>query len=152
MTTIVVRYQTKAERADENQQLIEAVFAELDEHQPEGFTYKVFRLDDGVSFVHVMIEHDVAASRLAAGRGRVSVLRRPDRRPVRRRPRGDECNHCWRLPLTPFSLQYLWRASPGEKSGTNSCATRSRRRRSLDSERRRGNLSGWGTVACALHP
>jgi hypothetical protein len=59
MKTIVVRYQAKAERADENQQLIEAVFAELDKCQPEGFTYKVFRLDDGVSFVHVMIEHDV---------------------------------------------------------------------------------------------
>jgi hypothetical protein len=59
MTTIVVRYQAKAERADENQRLIEAVFAELDEHQPEGFTYKVFRLDDDVTFVHIMIEHDV---------------------------------------------------------------------------------------------
>jgi hypothetical protein len=59
MTTIVVRYQAKADRADENQRLIEAVFAELDEHEPEGFTYKVFRLDDGVSFIHVLIEHDV---------------------------------------------------------------------------------------------
>ena len=35
------------------------MFAELDKHQPEGFTYKVFRLDDGVSFIHIMIEHDV---------------------------------------------------------------------------------------------
>jgi hypothetical protein len=59
MKTIVVRYQAKAERADENQQLIETVFAELEQHQPEGFTYKVFRLDDGVSFIHVVIEHDV---------------------------------------------------------------------------------------------
>jgi hypothetical protein len=59
MTAIVVRYQAKPERADENQRLIEAVFAELDEHQPEGFTYKVFRLDDGVSFIHVAIEHDI---------------------------------------------------------------------------------------------
>jgi hypothetical protein len=59
MKTIVVRYQAKAERADENQQLIETVFAELEQHQPEGFTYKVFRLDDDVSFIHVMIEHDV---------------------------------------------------------------------------------------------
>lgn len=59
MRTIVVRYETKPERADENQQLVEAVFAELDERQPEGFSYKVFRLDDGVSFVHVMTEHDV---------------------------------------------------------------------------------------------
>jgi hypothetical protein len=59
MQTTVVRYQTKPQRADENQQLIEAVFADLDERQPEGFTYKVFRLEDGVSFIHVVIEHDV---------------------------------------------------------------------------------------------
>jgi hypothetical protein len=60
MTTTMVRYQAKPERADENQKLIEAVFADLEQRQPEGFTYKVFRLDDGVSFVHVVIEHDVA--------------------------------------------------------------------------------------------
>jgi hypothetical protein len=60
MTTTVVRYQAKPERADENQKLIEAVFADLEQRQPEGFTYKVFRLDDGVSFMHVVIEHDVA--------------------------------------------------------------------------------------------
>lgn len=59
MKTIVVRYQAKPERAAENQQLIEAVFGELDERQPKGFTYKVFRLDDGVSFIHVVTEHDV---------------------------------------------------------------------------------------------
>jgi hypothetical protein len=59
MTTTVVRYQAKPERADENQHLIEAVFAELNERQPEGFTYKVFRLEDGVSFIHVVIEHDI---------------------------------------------------------------------------------------------
>jgi hypothetical protein len=59
MATIVVRYQAKPERADENQRLIEAVFAELDEGEPKGFTYKVFRLEDGVSFIHVFIEHDV---------------------------------------------------------------------------------------------
>lgn len=59
MKTTVVRYQAKPERADENQQLIEAVFADLDEREPEGFTYKVFRLEDGVSFIHVVIEHDI---------------------------------------------------------------------------------------------
>ena len=58
MNTTVVRYQVKPERADANQQLIEALFAELDEREPEGFTYKVFRLEDGVSFIHVVIEHD----------------------------------------------------------------------------------------------
>jgi len=59
--TVVVRYQTKPDRADENQALIEKVFVDLEQRQPEGFTYKVFRLDDGVSFVHVVIEHDDVA-------------------------------------------------------------------------------------------
>ncbi|HEX3794396.1 MAG TPA: hypothetical protein VHV57_07840 [Acidimicrobiales bacterium] len=59
MKSTVVRYQAKAERADENVALIQAVFAELVARQPNGFTYKVFRLEDGVSFVHVVTEHDV---------------------------------------------------------------------------------------------
>jgi hypothetical protein len=59
MNATVVRYQAKPERADENQELVEALFAELHERQPEGFTYMVFRLEDGVSFVHVVVEHDV---------------------------------------------------------------------------------------------
>jgi hypothetical protein len=60
MNSTVVRYQTKPERADENQKLIEAVFAELHQREPKGFTYKVFRLDDAVSFIHVVIEHDIS--------------------------------------------------------------------------------------------
>lgn len=59
MKTTVVHYQVKPDRATENQQLIEAVFAELDEREPKGFTYKVFRLEDRVSFIHVVIEHDI---------------------------------------------------------------------------------------------
>jgi hypothetical protein len=63
MSSVVVRYQAKSDRADENQKLIEAVFADLEARQPEGFTYKVFRLEDGVSFVHVVIEHDDVENR-----------------------------------------------------------------------------------------
>ena len=59
MKAIVVQYQAKPERADENQQLIEAVFAQLKESAPKGFSYNVFRLEDGVSFVHAVVEHDV---------------------------------------------------------------------------------------------
>ena len=59
MKAIVVRYQAKPDRADENQQLIDAVFAELSDRKPNGFSYRVFRLEDGVSFVHVVIEEDV---------------------------------------------------------------------------------------------
>ena len=59
MKSTIVRYQVKPDRAEENQRLIEAVFAALAKAQPVGFTYKVFRLADGVSFMHVVIEHDV---------------------------------------------------------------------------------------------
>jgi hypothetical protein len=53
-STKVIRYQTKPERADDNAQLIEAVFAELADSTPEGVRYAAFRLDDGVSFIHVV--------------------------------------------------------------------------------------------------
>jgi hypothetical protein len=56
MRTIVVRYETKPDRADENQRLVEKVFAELAEREPDNFRYASFRLEDGVSFVHVLIE------------------------------------------------------------------------------------------------
>jgi hypothetical protein len=59
MKATVVRYQTRPEQAAENQRLVEAVFDDLEEREPVGFTYKVFRLEDGVSFVHVVVEHDV---------------------------------------------------------------------------------------------
>jgi hypothetical protein len=59
MKATVVRYQAKPERADENQKLIEAVFADLEARQPDGFSYEVFRLDDGVSFLHIVVERDV---------------------------------------------------------------------------------------------
>jgi hypothetical protein len=56
MRTVVVRYETKPDRADENQRLVEKVFAELAERQPDNFRYATFRLEDGVSFVHIVIE------------------------------------------------------------------------------------------------
>ena len=59
MKATVVRYQAKPERADENQTLVEKVFADLEARQPDGFTGQVFRLEDGVSFIHVVIEHEV---------------------------------------------------------------------------------------------
>jgi acyl dehydratase len=53
--TKVVRYRTKPEHADENARLIEGVFAELAEQEPDGLHYAAYRLDDGVSFVHVAV-------------------------------------------------------------------------------------------------
>jgi hypothetical protein len=53
VSVAIVRYTTKAERGDENQALVEKVFAELDANRPAGLRYASFRLADGVSFVHV---------------------------------------------------------------------------------------------------
>ena len=53
MSVTVVRYRTSPERADENQALVEGVFAELAKVDPAGLRYMTFRLADGVTFVHV---------------------------------------------------------------------------------------------------
>jgi hypothetical protein len=54
MSAAVIRYQTRPEAADENQRLIENVFAELAVKTPAGLRYNSFRLADGVTFVHVV--------------------------------------------------------------------------------------------------
>ena len=51
--TVVVRYKTRADAADENQRLVQRVFAQLAEDDPGGLRYATFRLADGVTFVHV---------------------------------------------------------------------------------------------------
>ena len=53
--TKVVWYRTNPQDADENARLIREVFAELAAEQPDGLRYASFRLDDGVSFVHVAV-------------------------------------------------------------------------------------------------
>jgi quinol monooxygenase YgiN len=50
----IVRYRTRPEAAEENQRLVEKVFAELGAEEPGGLRYAAFRLADGVSFVHVV--------------------------------------------------------------------------------------------------
>jgi hypothetical protein len=52
--TRVIRYVTKPQCADENARLVAAVFAELDATKPEGVRYQSFRLEDGLTFVHVV--------------------------------------------------------------------------------------------------
>jgi hypothetical protein len=54
--TIVVRYETEPDRAEENKRLIEKVFAELEERAPDGFGYTSLQLEDGVTFVHIVRE------------------------------------------------------------------------------------------------
>ncbi len=51
-----VRYTTRDQAAAEtNQRLIDAVFTELAELEPDGLSYRVARSDDGLSFEHVAV-------------------------------------------------------------------------------------------------
>ena len=53
MKHVIVRYKVKPERAAENEELVRAVYAELDREKPAGLHYATFKLDDGVSFIHL---------------------------------------------------------------------------------------------------
>jgi hypothetical protein len=53
--TVVVRYETRPDAAEENQRLVEAVYEELQKQAPPGLRYATFRLEDGVTFVHVAV-------------------------------------------------------------------------------------------------
>jgi hypothetical protein len=58
MGSSMVRYKVRPDRADENAALVEAVYEQLDREQPEGLHYATFRLSDGVSFIHIVIDTD----------------------------------------------------------------------------------------------
>jgi hypothetical protein len=67
MTTsrkLMVRYRVRPECADENARLVRAVYDELASSRPPDFRYATFRLDDGVSFVHLAFEDGLGASPL----------------------------------------------------------------------------------------
>jgi len=53
ISNVVVSYKVRPEALTEHVRLIQAVFAQLRDEQPDNVEYKVLRLDDGVSFVHV---------------------------------------------------------------------------------------------------
>jgi len=53
ISSVVVSYKIRPEAAAEHIRLIEAVFEQLRAEHPDNLEYKVVRLDDGVSFVHM---------------------------------------------------------------------------------------------------
>lgn len=54
----MVRYKVKPERVSENEELVRAVYGELDRTHPDGFHYATFKLIDGVSFIHLAAHRD----------------------------------------------------------------------------------------------
>jgi hypothetical protein len=55
MRRVMVRYKLKAERVEEHEALVRAVFEELATKTPAGFRYGAFKQPDGVSFVHIAV-------------------------------------------------------------------------------------------------
>ena len=53
ISSVVVSYMVRPESVAEHVRLIEAVFDQLRTEQPANIEYKVMRLADGVSFVHI---------------------------------------------------------------------------------------------------
>lgn len=58
MGSSMVRYRVRPDRVAENETLVRAVYEELDRVRPEGLRYATFKLADGVSFMHLVIETD----------------------------------------------------------------------------------------------
>jgi hypothetical protein len=53
MRKVIVRYKVKPDRVAENEELVRAVYEELHRTKPAGLRYATFRLEDGVSFMHL---------------------------------------------------------------------------------------------------
>jgi hypothetical protein len=51
----MIRYTVKQDRAAENETYITEVFKQLNREKPAGLRYAAFRLDDGVSFIHIVL-------------------------------------------------------------------------------------------------
>ena len=58
MKRVMVRYTVKPDQAVRNEELVRAVYAEPHEREPSGIRYATFKLDDGLTFVH-LAETDV---------------------------------------------------------------------------------------------
>ena len=54
MRATLIRYRTLADRADENQRAVEAVFAELAAQRPAGLRYVALRAPDA-TFLHLVL-------------------------------------------------------------------------------------------------
>jgi hypothetical protein len=54
MRQVMVRYTVKAGRGPENLEYVEQVFAELARTAPPSLRYAAFRLEDGVTFLHIV--------------------------------------------------------------------------------------------------
>jgi hypothetical protein len=53
MRRVMVRYKVKPDEAARNEELVRAVYEELQRTEPDGLRYATLKLEDGVTFVHI---------------------------------------------------------------------------------------------------
>jgi hypothetical protein len=85
MRQVMVRYRVKPERVAENEELVRAVYDELARTDPAGLRYATFKLDDGVSFLHLASTEDgqnPLSQVIAFRRFQENIADRCDERPV----------------------------------------------------------------------
>jgi hypothetical protein len=49
----MIRYRLKPDQVERNEELVRAVYEEVHRAAPSGFRYVTFKLEDGVTFVHI---------------------------------------------------------------------------------------------------
>jgi len=58
MGSSMIRYKVRPERAAENESLVKAVYEQLNRERPDELRYATFKLPDGVTFMHIVVETD----------------------------------------------------------------------------------------------
>ena len=53
MRQVLIRYRLKPDQVARNEELVRAVYKELHRAAPSGFRYVTFKLEDGVTFMHI---------------------------------------------------------------------------------------------------
>ena len=53
MRRVMIRYRLKPDQVERNEELVRAVYEEVHRAAPSGFRYVTFKLEDGVSFMHI---------------------------------------------------------------------------------------------------
>ena len=53
MGRAMIRYRLRPDQVERNEELVRAMFEELQRAAPSGLRYTIFKLEDGVSFMHI---------------------------------------------------------------------------------------------------
>jgi hypothetical protein len=53
MSRVLIRYRLKPDQVERNEKLVRAIYEELHRAGPSGLRYVIYKLEDGVTFMHI---------------------------------------------------------------------------------------------------